>query len=263
MEKAPIFIVGCPRSGTTLLRVMLDSHPNICCGPETHLIKNLKTFKESINIYWKMLEPYGISQNVLAKKLSEIFRIFPENYMKIKKKQRWAEKTPDNIFYMDFIDELFQSCQFINIIRDGRDVVCSYRERWGRIRFLIAIRDWNRSIELTERYHTKFSKDRYLEVRYEELVLNPEQETKRIMDFLGEDWTPDLLEHHSKKHDFWFNFYKEKNIDPDKEKKPWQRSPEKPIFISSVGKWKKNLNIVEKALANLLLHRNLVRLGYK
>lgn len=263
MGKAPIFIVGCPRSGTTLIRVVLDSHPNICCGPETHLIKNLKTFKETISIRWRMLEPYGISEKVLNQKLSEMFRIFPENYMKIKKKQQWAEKTPNNIFHMDFIDELFPNCQFINIIRDGRDVVCSFKERWGRISIFRAIRDWNRSIELTEQYRAKFSKERYMEVKYEELVSNPERETKRIMEFIGEDWTPELLEHHTKKHDFWFNFNKEKNIDIIGEKKPKEHSPDKPIFLSSVGKWKKNLNIVEKALVNLLLNRNLTRLGYK
>ena len=41
MKKPPIFIVGCPRSGTTLIRVILDSHPNICCGPETHIIDKI------------------------------------------------------------------------------------------------------------------------------------------------------------------------------------------------------------------------------
>ena len=48
MVKPPIFIIGCPRSGTTLLRVILDSHPNICCGPETHIVKIMKEPREKI-----------------------------------------------------------------------------------------------------------------------------------------------------------------------------------------------------------------------
>lgn len=263
MDKHPIFIIGCPRSGTTLVRVILDSHPNICCGPETHLIKNLKTLKESIDKSWHILKTYGIQQKVLVEKLSEIFQMFPEHYVETKDKQRWAEKTPDNIFYVDFINELFPSCKFINVIRDGRDVVCSFKERWGRKTIFYAIKTWNRSIDLTYQYRTRFTKDRYLEIRYEQLVSNAEEETKKIMEFLGEPWTSELLEHHKKQHDFWFKLNQDQTDHLKKERKPLRHSPSKPIFSSSAGKWKKNLNILEKALANLLLSRNLTRLGYR
>jgi len=94
--------------------------------------------------------------------------------MKIKKKQRWTEKTPDNIFHVDFINKLFPNCQFINVIRDVRDIVCSHKDRWGSKTIFSAIKKWNRSIDLTFEYRTKFNKERYLEIRYEELVNNPE-----------------------------------------------------------------------------------------
>jgi hypothetical protein len=262
MEKPPIFIVGCPRSGTTLVRVILDSHPNICCGPETHLIKNLKTFNETIQSYWNMLEPYDIDKNIITQRLGELFLLFLDHYTKMKNKQRWAEKTPNNIFYVDFINELFPNCQFINVIRDGRDVVCSYKERWGSKTILYAIKEWNRAINLTYAYRTKFPEDRYMEVRYEELVSHPERETKRMMEFLGEKWTPDLLEHHNKQHDFWFKKNGGVNVDLKIERQPTRHSPSQPIFSSSVGKWKKNLNIVEKAVVKLLIQENLEKLGY-
>jgi len=263
MEKSPIFIIGCPRSGTTLVRVILDSHPKISCGPETHLIKNLKSLEGEINGYWKMLKPYEVSKDTLLDKMSELFRIFPEHYMKTKKKQRWAEKTPDNVFFVDFINELFPKCKFIHIIRDGRDVVCSFKERFGSKTIFSAIKSWNRSMELTYTYREKYDKDRYMEVRYEELVSNAERETKRMMVFLDEKWYPYLLEHHKKKHDFWFDPKTGENIDFKGEKKPLRHSPSRPIFESSVGKWKKNLNPIEKALANLLLDKNLKKMGYK
>ena len=77
MEKSPIFIIGCPRSGTTSVRVILDSHPNICCGPETHLIRNLKTYHEKILKYWKMLEPYGLNEDDVVKNLVKYSECFP------------------------------------------------------------------------------------------------------------------------------------------------------------------------------------------
>ena len=263
MEKPPIFIIGCPRSGTTLIRVILDSHPNICCGPETHIIKKLEKFNTEILNNWKMIKPYGLEQKDFIKNTRNFFEIFQKNYMKNKNKKRWAEKTPDNIFHVDFIDKLFPDCQFINIIRDGRDVVCSFKERWGKKTILYAIKSWNKSIDLTFEYQKRFDKKRYLEVRYEEMVSNPEKETRRIMDFLNEEWVPDLLEHHKKKHDFWFNVKTGENVNKTTEKKPERHSPSKPIFGSSVRKWEKNLNFLEKTIVNIMIKENLKKLGYK
>ncbi len=263
MSTKPIFIIGCPRSGTTLVRVILDSHPNICSGPETHLITNMKQLKEKINQTWERLEPYGLTKDEANKKLSEIFSAFHENYMKIKNKKRWAEKTPDNIFYVDTINELFPNCQFINIIRDGRDVVCSHKDRWGRLIIYEAIKTWNKAAELTYQFRKQFNNNRYMEIKYEELINKPEEETKRMMKFLEEEWIPDLLEHHKKEHDFWFNIKTGKNIDFKKERNPTRHSPSKPIFSSSIGKWKKNLNIAEKVVVNISLNKNLKKLGYK
>jgi hypothetical protein len=169
--------------------------------------------------------------------------------MKKNQKKRWAEKTPDNIFYADFVDKFFPNCQFINVIRDGRDVVSSYKKRWGRLTVLDAMKHWNKSVDLTYKYREKFPQKRYLEVRYEELVSKPETETKRIMKFLDEKWTPKLLEHHKQKHDFWFQIRKKEYIDVmSYEKHPPRHSPSKPIFESSVGKWKTDLNFFEKII---------------
>jgi hypothetical protein len=173
MDNKPIFIIGCPRSGTTLLRVILDSHPSICCGPETHILKHMSNLREKINKNWKMLKPYGIDETTIDSKVGEILTVFTDNYVKLKNKERWAEKTPENIFYVDFINRFFPDCQFINVIRDGRDVVSSFKRRWGRKAVLSAIEYWNKSIDLSYKYRIQFSKERYFEVRYENLVKNP------------------------------------------------------------------------------------------
>jgi len=263
MDKPPIFIIGYYRSGTTLLRVILDSHPNIGCGPETYLIGKLYSFNESLNENFEILKSYSLERGDLLIILAGIVSSFFENYVKLKNKKRWAEKTPDNIFYVDFIDKLFPTCQFINIIRDGRDVICSVKERWGRLTIFPAIKKWNKSIDLTFKYREKLSKDRYLEIRYEELVIHPEKETKKIMEFLQEEWMPVLLEYYKLKHDYWFQIENGEDIDLRIEKHPNRHTPSQPIFINSVGKWKKKLNLFEKTLVNISLKKNLEKLGYK
>ncbi|RLF27775.1 MAG: hypothetical protein DRN08_01535 [Thermoplasmata archaeon] len=265
MEKPPIFIIGCPRSGTTLVRVILDSHPNICCGPETHMFRDIEKFRKNILHRWNMLQPYGVDKKAINQKLKEFFLLFTENYVSTKKKKRWAEKTPDHIFYVDLIDELFPDCQFINVIRDGRDVVCSYKERWGRKTFFNAIKTWNKTINLTLIYRKKFDKKRYMEIRYEDLISNPEMETRKMMKFIGEEWTPVLLEHHKIEHDFWFKQHGKTQghtSHDSREKHPMRHTPSQPIFSSSVGRWKKKLNLIEKILVNILLRENLIKMGY-
>ncbi len=263
MKKPPIFIIGCPRSGTTLVRNMLDSHPNICCGPEMHLISKISDFDQDIMEIWERLKIYKVAVEEKNKRLREIFEIFPETYMNSKKKERWAEKTPNNFYYLDFIDKLFPNCQFIHIIRDGRDVVSSFKRRWGHRAIYIGIKEWNKTIDLTFKYRKKIKKERYLEIRYEDLVNKPKIETKKITDFLNEKWSNSMLEHHKFKHDYWFNKQTKKNIDTRKEKKPMRHSPSKPVFSSSVDRWKKDLNFLEKLIVNFYLNNNLRKMKYK
>jgi hypothetical protein len=262
MKKIPIFIVGCPRSGTTLIRVILDSHPNICCGPETHIIEKIIKLDKNIHKNWNMLKPYGVDELEYDKKIGEILTLFTKKYVLLKKKKRWAEKTPENIFNLDFINRLFPDCQIINVIRDGRDVVTSFKKRWGLLTIPTAIRKWNNSIELTLSYRKKFEKNRYLEVRYEEIVNSPEIETKKIMSFLDERWTPKLLEHHKNDHDFWFDKQYLSELDLKSEKNPERHSPSAPVFVTSVGRWKKELNFFEKAYLKIFMNKNLKKMGY-
>jgi hypothetical protein len=262
MSIKPIFIIGSPRSGTTLLRVILDSHPNICCGPETHIIPHLEEFYKKVDENWKMLVPYGIDKKNQLLKIRELFSLFPEHYMREKKKIRWAEKTPTNIFHTDFIKKMFPDCQFIHIIRDGRDVIASFKKRWGSKTIFYGMKQWNNSINLIPELREKYGKEEYLEVRYEELVSKPEQIIRKIIEFLNEPWTPKLLEHHKQKHDYWFNVKTGENVDTNIEKKPKRHSPSKPIFLSSIGSWKKELNIFEKVIVKTGLSKNLKKMNY-
>jgi hypothetical protein len=198
----PIFIVGCPRSGTTLLRLMLDSHPAISCGPETHFIGVL----EQVMNRWPALERYGFDQDYWYDKLAELVHSFQHDYATRRGKQRWADKTPRYSLHLPFIDRLFPSSQVIHLIRDGRDVVASHRDSWGYKSALGAPDKWRRFIEAARQWGATAPPERYTELRYEELVADPERELRRILDFLGEPWDPAVLAHDRAEHDVYGSY---------------------------------------------------------
>ena len=81
----------------------------------------------------------------------------------MKKTKSVGQKTPTNIFHTDFIKKMFPDCQFIHIIRDGRDVVASFKKRWGSKTIFYGMNQWNRSINLLPTLREKYSNDELLE----------------------------------------------------------------------------------------------------
>ena len=109
-------------------------------------------------------------------------------------KSRWAEKTPSYSFILPFINSLFPNCQIIHIIRDGGDVVASHRDRWGYWSAIKATRKWQITIETIRNYASNLPSNRYYEIKYEELVQNPENTLKELFQYLEEPWESNLLE---------------------------------------------------------------------
>ena len=193
----PIFIIGSPRSGTTLIRLILDSHPHISCGPETHF---LGLMEKIVGIHWATLRGYQFDKAYWQRKIADFFTSFQEEYARSRGKTRWAEKTPTYTMHLPFIDGIFPNCQFVHIIRDGRDVVTSHRERWGFRRALTSINNWRIFVEAAQSFGRTASENRYHELKYEDLVNDPEPVTRRLFKFLDEPWVPDVLEFDKKDH---------------------------------------------------------------
>src|SRR6266478_4880458 len=204
-EQSPIIIGGCQRSGTTLLRVMLDSHPHIACGPESGLLagsflpqKLTKRFNVPTDEIWRL---WG-----MAKDHADFVDRFLTRYAFDRGRQRWAEKTPHHARFLEYIFRHFPKAKFIHMIRDGRDVVCSirthpkYRIVDGKkvatgIRKPIepCIDSWLRETANGLRWRDHPS---YFEVRYEDLVNAPELQLRQLCDFIGEPWDFAMLEYH-------------------------------------------------------------------
>jgi hypothetical protein len=194
----PIFVVGCQRSGTTLLRLMLDSHPNISCGPETRFLAD---FAKVTGEGWDRIGLYGFPKTYWYEKFAEFFDSFQTEYAKSRGKTRWADKTPRYALSLDFIDALFPDSQIVHVVRDGRDVVASHRDRWGYRSAVKAVEKWPRYINAARSFGENLATDRYFEVRYEALVGNADGEMRRLLTFLEEPWDAAVLAYEDAPHD--------------------------------------------------------------
>jgi len=191
LSDSPIFIIGAPRSGTTLLRLLLDAHPAIAAGPETRFLLDLaKIFDQ----HWDRLSRFGFERAAWVAKVARFFAETHEEYAASRGKRRWCEKTPRYTIIADLVDELYPDAQFLHIIRDGFDVVASHKDRWGHASALEAIDDWKMLVGKACKFGAKVGPQRYHELRYEALVADPEGALRPVFEFLGETWHPEVLE---------------------------------------------------------------------
>jgi hypothetical protein len=211
-----IIVLGAPRSGTTLLRRLLDAHPHVACPPETNVFSACGRFLRSERIaegvHVGAVEGLGFAgfprEEVLGR-LRDLAFGFHRDYARRQGKPRWASKTAFDAFYLDEIDALCgEQAAFICIQRHGVDVACSLRElsekNGGYLHELHAyvVRhpmvleacahawvDVARALAAFAQRHPRNA----LVVRYEDLAAAPDATMAQIMTFLGETWSPDLL----------------------------------------------------------------------
>lgn len=184
----PIFIVGCSRSGTTLLRKLLNTHSAIFCPPcETFLFNTLdSTFNGDIwETHYKNL-PFSRGEMIVWLR-TFVLQLFA-NLGKNCGKKRWAEKTPSHSRFMPFIDEVFPDAQFIHIIRNGLNVVNSLQKMpWATSNIVDNTKKWTDAIGAARAAGKKLGPDRYMEIRYEELLSCPQMVIREMCAFLQED----------------------------------------------------------------------------
>jgi len=199
LPTAPIFVIGSARSGTTMLRLMLDSHPGISSGEETHFLQQLEPV---VGKQWRLLERYGFPREYWLDRLRHLYGDFQAEYAVRRGRVRWADKDPANTLILPFVEELFPDAQYIHLLRDGHDVVASHRDRWGYRSAARAARGaWRKYVEAARTFGATVGPDRFLEVRYEVLVADPEAELRRLCIFLGEAWDPAMLAFDRAEHD--------------------------------------------------------------
>jgi protein-tyrosine sulfotransferase len=258
---APIVLGGCGRSGTTLLRLMLDSHRRICCGPESSLFR-----RRAIDTR-RLADLFGFSRGEVraiydaAASRPAFIEAFAALCMHKTGKARWAEKTPRNISRVADIFRWFPEARFLHVLRDGRDVACSLRTHPRHkvvdgklvltgIRRPIAgcARRWVRDIEGSRRW---WGDPRFMTVRYEDLVLDPRPALGQVMTFIGEAWDEAMLAHSS--------------VDsPFRDATRFAQNPEAlgAVSTASLGRWQHDFDERDKRIFKRIAGPLLVELGY-
>jgi hypothetical protein len=127
-----------------------------------------------------------------------------ETYAAEQKKERWGDKTPMYMQYLPLLEELFPTAQFVHLVRDGRDVACSFlampegvvTKTWAHPRSVADVAcQWRTEVEAARRLGRRIGPGRYLELRYESLVADPERELRAICSFAGLPYEPAMLRH--------------------------------------------------------------------
>lgn len=258
LNNSPIFIGGASRSGTTLIRVIIDSHPRIFCGPE------LAVGSTWFQLYKRMLN--HANSGFINHNSESIQNIFKKGWLSLTQqkfmqsnKQRLAEKTPTNCFHFESIHEIFPESPIIHMVRDGRDVVCSLlSQKWIDLSTgetpdyttdpIKACELWKNMVSTALDARTDLGKQ-YIQVHYEDLVEDPEATLKNLMYLLQEDYYPELL-----------NFYKK---DRNLANEASAKQVNKKLYKSSKSRWKRDFNKPLAITFQQICGELLIQLGYE
>ncbi len=202
-----VFIGGAGRSGTTLLRAMLDAHPRIACGPELKLVPTICALRDQ---WWSSmghdLMAAGLDESKLDAAVRAFVKTLLESMVEDPSEVRVAEKTPHNLLHMALLGRIFPRARFVHIVRDGRAVAASLVRQgwmdpatskpiWYCKDVASGARYWSQVVR-SIRQQVSQVPGRFLEVRYEDLVREPRATMERLLAFLGESWNEGVLSHH-------------------------------------------------------------------
>src|SRR5438874_698345 len=213
-DRCPAFVLGAPRSGTTLVRWILDTHSRIHCPGETRFLLALRDFYESPHTVPNLIA-LGISEARLIAHLRTLVLAIMGELTAKAGKSRWAEKTPYYSILPNFIHTLFDGdCKFIIVVRHALDVALSMldaldEKMWSPglrmvhetdlqlgltdIPLLRAARIWSSYCEHLNAFRHLYP-DCCFVVHYEKLVAHPERVASQVFEFIGEKLEPGLLE---------------------------------------------------------------------
>jgi hypothetical protein len=272
----PFFIVGSGRCGTTLLRAMLQAHPDVHIPPGNVMLRSvLREYRRFSRLPWPALLrallasmafhpsweafdlPLGAVFRDLAQRpsrernLAAVLDAVYRAHMARHKPSavRWGDKSPFGVLALSDLRKVFPDLRVIYMLRDGRDVAASFVNAFGDDLSRAAM-VWLRSVRAAQEFGARHP-SQYLEVRYEDLVRRPEETIRRIVPFLSLAFDQRMLRHHE--------------LDlrlGDAEQIPYMRGATQPVHQASIGRWRTTFDAERLAELHRLLGPTLASLGY-
>jgi hypothetical protein len=230
-----VFVVGCQRSGTTLLQQMLDAHPDLAVTCDTEFIPRVPAAGAAPDA---RLEPeiveraigyrtrsgragfdnLGLSEDTArrlgtaAQTYADFVALLFDEVAASRNKAKAGDKTPDYCRYIPLLHGLFPWARFVDIVRDGRDVALSML-RWAKTSPRGPVRSpiwqespvaacalwWTDMVTIAAKGGARLGAGGYLRVRYEELIARPEAVLKQVTDFLGLPFAAEMLRYYEGK----------------------------------------------------------------
>ncbi|MBC7232372.1 MAG: sulfotransferase [Chloroflexi bacterium] len=200
-----VFIVGCPRSGTTYLQRLIAAHPKVHTGQESDIFDLyvgplLRTWRRELQNY-SGRGGVGLACYLREDEFIAILKEFLLNLLRPMLKELgpgeiFLEKTPSHALFIPEIHELLPKARFIHILRDPRDVVASllavarsWGKAWAPKNAALAAFLWRRHLQAVNRARLLLPGDQFFEVRYEQLWENPIDTLKQVSHFIGLEWS--------------------------------------------------------------------------
>ncbi|RMF59385.1 MAG: sulfotransferase [Calditrichaeota bacterium] len=273
LSDEPFFIFGCARSGTSLLSRMLNSHPKLAVPYESHLFNtfypwlkyygdlsvraNLERLVDDIlrtdvmQDWTPPLDRGEILSSVRTPDFGGVMDAVMCSWASKQNKSRWGEKTPHHIYFWDQISTFFPKARIIHIVRDGRDVALSLlNARFGPKSIYAGARFWVAYLRQVERVKAQVDKRRIFELRYEELLAAPERLLSQVCEFLGEDYTPAMLEYHKTGTNYKTDKHNQENL-------------KKPVLSDNKEKWRTRMTPDDLRVFEAVAGEMLLRYGYE
>jgi hypothetical protein len=280
------FVIGVPRSGTTLLRLMLDSHPELVIPAETHFLPTLFRTIEGVDdgnareqalelitghrrwLDWNLdvdelrgafeaTEPFGGAEAARA-----FFRLCAEKAGK----RRWGDKSPSYRKRMRRIAPVLPEARFVHVLRDGRDVALSLMDvPWGPSTVSEAAELWVRDIRRARRQAKRV--EHYLELRYEDLVAEPEPRLREVAAFVDLPWDESMLAYHERAGERIGEFAREFPMRRGvtmtaEERAQHHRHTSEPPTAARTGRWRSEMTDADRAIFDGEAMGLLEELGY-
>ncbi|MCK9594363.1 MAG: sulfotransferase [Candidatus Omnitrophica bacterium] len=272
----PIFIIGTERSGTNLLRLILNSHPDIAIPHPPHILKNFfgleqfygdlavdRNFRLLINDVARSVElhPYPweigldrgkIFRTALDKSLISIYFAVYDQYLESTGKKRWGCKSTFMIDHVGLVRRYYPNARFIYMVRDCRDVAVSAKKTiFNRYCVYYTARLWKKEQQTGIYWLSKLPKEEIFLLRYEGLLTDPEKTIRDLCAFLDEPYVEDML----------FFFTGEEAKKSSGLSSAWANTS-KPILKGNFDKFKKSLKPQEVSLIETMAGEELDHFSY-